>query len=987
MMIRVIQMERYHYSDEARTALESLKQPLAVYQLIDGRPVTLLLSDGFCKLYGFTDRKQAAALFEHGMYSGMHPDDRALLSEAALNFFQNEKAAFDISFRVRTDKAADYRVIHARGERSKTDDGACLAYVWYMDEGLYEENKSIGLTEETTEERILRSAHYDDLTGLPSLTWFFKLSAIWKDRVCSGGKNATLLYIDFNGMKLFNQKYGFAEGDRLLKAFADELVRIFGKENCCHVAADHFAAFSTEDVLEGQLQRLFRETKKGSDDRTLPLRVGVYSTGIENVSVSTAYDRAKMASRSIRKSDFSVFNYYSKELLDSVRRQQYIVANTDKAIAEGWIKVYYQPIVRAVNEKICDEEALARWDDPEHGLLSPDEFIPYLEDAGLIYKLDLCVLDQVLSKFKSQMKAGIEIMPHSINLSRSDFAACDIVEEIRSRVDAAEINHDRISIEITESTLGGDFEFMKEQILRFHELGFPVWIDDFGSGYSSYDVLLNIPFELIKLDMSFIRKLEENAGTKVILTELMRMATGLGVDTVCEGVETEAQARFLQEIGCSKLQGFYYSKPLQLETIIRRYSAGLRIGFEDPRTEAYYETIGRVNLYDLDVVANQGGNSFQNAFNMLPMGIIEITGDSARFARSNPAYRVFMKRYFDLDISDFKATGTYRTGFTRNIVRVCCEQGGRAFYNETMPDGRVVHSFARRIAVNPVSGDMAVAVAVLSISDPSESDTYAEIARALAADYYNIYVVNLDTDEFIEYTSAVGEDELAVERHGEDFFASAVRDTMTRIYEDDRELFLTWFTRENILKELDEQGVFTATYRLIDTGTPTYVNMKINRMQGTNRIILGVSVVDSQMKQQAYMENVMRERAALAQMMAISEDYYILYSVDPETDHYVEFTATPEFEQLGIAKEGEDFFRSSVENSRKLICPEDLDKFLQAFTKDQVMEAIQRAGKYTLAYRLMLHGAEQPIFLKIVPFHDGKTGKLLASVRKWRTRS
>ena len=241
-----------------------------------------------------------------------------------------------------------------------------------------------------------------------------------------------------------------------------------------------------------------------------------------------------------------------------------------------------------------------------------------------------------------------------------------------------------------------------------------------------------------------MRKLDENEGTKIILTELIKSITSLGIDTICEGVETEAQVRFLQEIGCSKLQGFYFSKPLPLEQIIQRYNAGLRIGFEDSKTAPYFETIGRVNLYDLDVIASREEDNFQHAFNMLPMGVIEITGDTARFVRSNPAYRDFMKRYFNLDISNFKASEKYRTGFTRNLVKTCCEQGTRAFYNETMPDGSVVHSFARRIAVNPQTGSVAVVVAVLSISEPGEGETYADIARALATDYYNIYVVDLD---------------------------------------------------------------------------------------------------------------------------------------------------------------------------------------------------------------------------------------------------
>ena len=154
----------------------------------------------------------------------------------------------------------------------------------------------------------------------------------------------------------------------------------------------------------------------------------------------------------------------------------------------------------------------------------------------------------------------------------------------------------------------------------------------------------------------------------------------------------------------------------------------------------------------------------------------------------------------------------------------------RSFYDEQMPDGSVVHSFARRVGIDPVTGTVAVVIAVLSITAPDEETTYADIARALAADYYNIYYVDLDTDRFIEYISPVGREELALERHGEHFFDQVKRDTMTRIYEEDRETFLSGFTKQKVLEELNRQGVYTATYRIPDTGSPTYVNMKITRI-------------------------------------------------------------------------------------------------------------------------------------------------------------
>ena len=312
---------------------------------------------------------------------------------------------------------------------------------------------------------------------------------------------------------------------------------------------------------------------------------------------------------------------------------------------------------------------------------------------------------------------GLAVAPHSVDLSRSDFESCDIVEEICSRVDEANIPRNKITIEITESIIGSDFDFMKQQIERFQSLGFPVWMDDFGSGYSSLDVLQSIRFDLIKFDMSFMRKLDEGEDGKIILTKLMEMATAIGVDTVCEGVETGAQKQFLQEIGCSKLQGFYYCRPIPLEEIVERNRKGIQIGYENQDEAQYYEAVGRVNLYDLGAIALDETAAFEHAFNTLPMGIIEVRKDSARFMRSNQSYRDFIRRFYHVDLSEFGADFVkYNTSFMENVVKICCEQGMQSFYEEEMPDGCVVHSFARKIGTNPVNGNIAVAVAVLSIA-------------------------------------------------------------------------------------------------------------------------------------------------------------------------------------------------------------------------------------------------------------------------------
>ncbi|MBQ1587092.1 MAG: EAL domain-containing protein, partial [Ruminococcus sp.] len=190
-------------------------------------------------------------------------------------------------------------------------------------------------------------------------------------------------------------------------------------------------------------------------------------------------------------------------------------------------------------------------------------------------------------------------------LSRADFNACDIVEEIRKLVDASGMSRDKLNIEVTESVIGSDFEFMKSQIERFRSLGFRVWMDDFGSGYSTLDVLQSIRFDLIKFDMRFMKEFDTSEKSRIMLTELIRMAISLGVDTVCEGVETKEQADFLREIGCTMMQGYYFCRPIPFEKILERYQKVIQIGFENPEESGYYAAVGKINLYDLAILSNE----------------------------------------------------------------------------------------------------------------------------------------------------------------------------------------------------------------------------------------------------------------------------------------------------------------------------------------------------------------------------------------------
>ncbi len=843
-------MYRYEFSPEQKHYLEKLKVPFAIYQFVNKHIVTLILSEGFCELLGYEDRDQAYYEMDHDMYIDTHPDDIARIANAAYRFaIDNEP--YNVIYRSRVRGSEDYRIIHAQGTHFRTEDGIYLSQVWYTDEGIYSQEGdpsrlSASLSNALREESILRANYYDSLTGLPSMSHFFELAEVTRKSIEATGVNAALLFMDLSGMKHFNSKMGYSAGDDLLRSFSKLLTHTFHLENCCHTGADHFIVITQERNLEKILKRFFRDWHDRACGEPLPVRVGIYPFRMEDVPVSVAGDRAKYACDALREVYSSGFRYFSKELKDSAEQRHYILSNIDRAIEEKWIQVYYQPIVRATTGKVSDEEALARWIDPVKGFMAPAEFIPYLEDAKLLYKLDLYVLDQVLAKIHIMEEAGLPIVPQSVNLSRSDFDSCDIVEEIRSRVDASGVGRDKITIEITESTVGSDFDFISQEIARFQYLGFPVWMDDFGSGYSSLDVLQSVKFDLIKFDMSFMKKLDEGDSGKIVLTELMKMTTSLGVDTVCEGVETESHVRFLQEIGCSKLQGYYYTRPISLATLLERYQNGTQIGFENPDESGYYETIGKVNLYNLDVIAMEEESSFHNIFNMLPMGIMEIKGSDVRLVRSNGSYRDFIRHYFNLDLSDpdssLDAPVVLGSSFMA-AAKQCCLTNSRSFFDDTMADGTIVHSFIKKISTNPVTGRDAVALAVLSISNPGEGTSYADIARALAADYYRLYYVDVETEHFIEYALSEDEDHLAIEKHGVSFFKTARDHARKNIHADDYDAFVSSFTKEKLLRELDTHGVCTLSYRPVEHHFFETATMKIMYMPSDRRhLIIGISV-------------------------------------------------------------------------------------------------------------------------------------------------
>ena len=278
-------------------------------------------------------------------------------------------------------------------------------------------------------------------------------------------------------------------------------------------------------------------------------------------------EKARYACTELKMHRSGTFLKYDQEMHDKYRLVQYVVRHIDEAIENGYIKAYYQPVAWSKDRTMCGAEALARWVDPKYGFLTPYLFIGALEDSQLIYKLDIAVLRIVCKDIRYNIDNGLPAIPVSINFSRFDFAVVDIVSMIDEVVTEIGIPKNLLHIEITESALTEDEDNLKKAMDRLHKLGYEIWLDDFGSGYSSFNVLKDFDFDMLKLDMKFLVGFEGNAKAKTLIKAVVQLADQIGMKTLCEGVETDEEAEFLKSVHCGRLQGYLIGKPMPYDEI------------------------------------------------------------------------------------------------------------------------------------------------------------------------------------------------------------------------------------------------------------------------------------------------------------------------------------------------------------------------------------------------------------------------------------
>jgi len=678
------------FSEGIRKELEDSEVPLAVYQFVDGRIHTVLVSNGLVRwMAPDATREKLVHFLDTDMYRDVHHEDVVYVASKAKDFAKSKDERYEVVYRQKLYGKDEFRTIHAMGYHRYSDDGTKYAVIVYDDvtealescgvcrqnyegsiiellntdqvepfvivdaktheiymisasaEKIWRPVKSFysGITFEeyffkpgepvlitlaevlekgevlvpnsrTGGDLILKASrikwrgkdaifhqlsertdrYFDTLTGLPNLEYSRMRGENFADDIRDAGGSPAIIFFDVVGMKLYNNANGYDKGNEFLIHFAVFLKKQFPKNLICRLADDHFSVIADVKNIEEKLCEIRRNVKNSISKISMDVNVGICQIE-EFDDILDACEKAKIACKVQKKTSENFFRYYDDDLRKELLLQNYVVNHIDEAIEKGYIKVYYQPVVRTISETFCGMEALARWIDPQFGFLNPAVFIGALEESRQIHKLDSHIVEQVCKEMREELDQGRQIVPVSFNLSRLDFIGCDIFDVVEKALEKYNIDRDYIRVEITESIMASD-SYVRSEIQRFRLVGYEVWMDDFGSGYSSLNTLKDYKFDELKIDMAFLSNFNE--ASRTIISSTVRMAKNLGLKTLAEGVETKEQMDFLKSIGCEKVQGYYYGKPQPLkDTIKHMESIGMLA--EDLHTRKIYSKIGRID--------------------------------------------------------------------------------------------------------------------------------------------------------------------------------------------------------------------------------------------------------------------------------------------------------------------------------------------------------------------------------------------------------
>lgn len=421
-------------------------------------------------------------------------------------------------------------------------------------------------------EDITEFSEKDVLTGGYNRRGFIRITERLLNEVPDRTKYA-VLFFNVKNFKAVNELFGVESGDVVLQNIFRTLTHSkLSPVITARVESDHFVCLVENKNLDFEELTSVCDNKFVKDGKCMNLiiRCGIFYVEEKPMKISGMIDRAKLAKRYITDEYVQPYMVYDHSMQVAYIDKAKLAGELQEGIAKEQFKVYYQPVIDTKTGKIASAEALIRWIHPDKGFISPALFIPALEENGHISELDFYVLKKVWQFINDRCENNKFVVPISVNLSWMDFYDEIMMEKILKEMDRFRENgrEHMARFEITETSYAAIRENRSGILESLRIKNAKILLDDFGSGFSSFGMLQDYDFDILKIDMSFIRKIGENPKTKSIVHSIIGMAHEIGIKTVAEGVETEEQVSFLRQSGCDYIQGYYYSKPLPEEEFV-----------------------------------------------------------------------------------------------------------------------------------------------------------------------------------------------------------------------------------------------------------------------------------------------------------------------------------------------------------------------------------------------------------------------------------
>ena len=427
-----------------------------------------------------------------------------------------------------------------------------------------------------TVEDITEKFEQDILTGGYNRQGFIR----HVERILKESEDRTgyaVVFFDIKNFKAVNELFGTEIGDMMLRKVYEDVRKselkplVSARED-----ADHFICLVERknlnlDMLTGMCQK---KLTRGGKTLHLSVKCGIFMLEKKKMSVNGMIDRAKIAQRYITDEFVQSYKIYDSSMKNTYIDKATLAGELEEGIAKGQFKVYFQPVVDAKTGKIASAESLIRWFQPKKGFISPGVFIPALEESGHISELDLYVLDSVNEFQKKRYQSDKITVPVSTNLSWMDFYDETIMNWLEKKCADASMPSGLCRMEITETSYAAIEADRNATLEALREAGILLLLDDFGSGYSSFGMLQNYNFDIMKIDMSFVRQIETNTKTRSIIRFIIEMAHTMDIKIIAEGAETKEQVEFLRDNGCDYIQGYYFYKPMPEKEFVKLLDAG-----------------------------------------------------------------------------------------------------------------------------------------------------------------------------------------------------------------------------------------------------------------------------------------------------------------------------------------------------------------------------------------------------------------------------